>query len=101
MGTASYILKGTETAMQKTFGSSAHGAGRAMSRHGALDEFRGNDVIKELAAKGIVSKSPSPKSMAEEAPDAYKDVEEVIESVHGSGISLKVIRMEPIGVLKG
>ena len=101
MGTASYILKGTETAMQKSFGSSAHGAGRAMSRHGALDEFRGSEIQKELAAKGIITKSPSLKSLAEEAPDAYKDVEEVIESVHGSGISLKVVRMEPIGVLKG
>jgi len=101
MGTASYILKGTEIAMQKAFGSSAHGAGRAMSRHGALDKFRGNEIQKELAAKGIVSKAPSPKSLAEEAPSAYKDVEEVINSVHGSGISLKVCRMEPIGVLKG
>src|SRR3989338_7112974 len=101
MGTASYILKGTETAMQKAFGSSAHGAGRAMSRHGALDEFRGNEIQKELAAKGIITKSPSLKSLAEEAPEAYKDVEEVINSVHGSGISLKVARMEPIGVLKG
>jgi len=94
-------LKGTEIAMQKAFGSSAHGAGRAMSRHGAINEFRGNQVQKDLAAKGIVSKAPSLKSLAEEAPDAYKDVEEVIESVHGSGISLKVVRMEPIGVLKG
>jgi len=101
MGTSSYILKGTEIAMQKAFGSSAHGAGRAMSRHGAINEFRGNQVQKDLAAKGIVSKAPSLKSLAEEAPDAYKDVEEVIESVHGSGISLKVVRMEPIGVLKG
>jgi len=101
MGTASYILKGTETAMEKTFGSSAHGAGRAMSRHGALRQFRGNEIQKELADKGIVSKSTSPKSLAEEAPGAYKDVENVIESVHNPGISLKVVRMEPIGVLKG
>jgi len=101
MGTASYILKGTETAMQKAFGSSAHGAGRAMSRHGALRQFRGNEIQKELADKGIVSKATSPKSLAEEAPGAYKDVESVIESVHNSGISLKVVRMEPIGVLKG
>ena len=101
MGTSSYILKGTDIAMQKTFGSSAHGAGRAMSRHGALDEFTGEKVQEELAKKGIVSKAPSPKSLAEEAPEAYKDVEEVINSVHNSGISLKVVRMEPIGVLKG
>ncbi len=101
MGTASYILKGTETAMKKSFGSSAHGAGRAMSRHGALRQFRGNDIQRELAAKGIVSKATSPKSLAEEAPLAYKDVENVIASVHNSGISLKVCRVEPIGVLKG
>lgn len=101
MGTASYILKGTEVAMEKSFGSSAHGAGRAMSRHGALRQFRGNEIQRELAARGIFSKATSPKSLAEEAPLAYKDVEDVIESVHGPGISLKVVRMEPIGVLKG
>ncbi len=101
MGTASYICKGTETAMKKTFGSTCHGAGRAMSRHGALRQFRGNEIQRQLAEKGIVSKATSPKSLAEEAPGAYKDVEEVINTVHNSGISLKVIRMEPIGVLKG
>ncbi len=101
MGTASYILKGTETAMQKTFGSSAHGAGRAMSRHGALRQFRGNDIKRQLAERGIISKAPTPKSLAEEAPLAYKDVENVVDSVHNLGISLKVIRMEPVGVLKG
>lgn len=101
MGTSSYILKGTEVAMEKTFGSSAHGAGRAMSRHGALKQFRGNEIQRELADKGIVSKATSPKSLAEEAPGAYKDVDNVIESVDGPGISKKVIRMEPIGVLKG
>jgi len=101
MGTASYICKGTETAMQKTFGSTCHGAGRAMSRHGALRQFRGNQIQRELAEKGIVSKATSPKSLAEEAPKAYKDVNDVIESVHNSGISLKVCRMEPCGVLKG
>ena len=101
MGTSSYILKGTEIAMQKSFGSSAHGAGRAMSRHGALRQFRGEKIQKELAEKGIVSKATSPKSLAEEAPKAYKDVDNVIESVHNSGISLKVARVEPIGVMKG
>ena len=101
MGTSSYILKGTEIAMQKSFGSSAHGAGRAMSRHGALSRFKGETIQKELAEKGIVSKATSPKSLAEEAPLAYKDVENVIESIHNSGISLKVARVEPIGVMKG
>src|SRR3989338_5923937 len=101
MGTASYILKGTEVAMEKSFGSSAHGAGRDMSRNEAISRFRGEKISRELAARGIISKATSLKSLAEEAPEAYKDVEEVINSIHGSGISLKVIRMEPIGVMKG
>ena len=102
MGTSSYLLEGTETAMEKTFGSSAHGAGRAMSRHGALKSFRGEKVSQELLHhKGIVTKSPSPKSIAEEARGAYKDVESVIDSVHNSGISKKIVRVEPVGVLKG
>jgi len=101
MGTSSYILKGTETAMEKTFGSSSHGAGRAMSRHGALRQFTGEGVRKSLAIKGIIAKSASEKGLAEEAPKAYKDVDNVIEAVHNSGLSLKVCRMEPMGVLKG
>ncbi len=101
MGTSSYLLKGTETALQKTFGSSAHGAGRAMSRHAAIKMFWGGKIKDELAQKGIESKSPSPKSLAEEAPLAYKDVEAVVDSVHGAGISLRVARFEPVGVIKG
>ncbi len=101
MGTASYILKGTETAMQKSFGSTVHGAGRCMSRHAAIKKFWGGDVKKALAEKGIESQSTHPKVLAEEAPGAYKDVEQVIESVHGAGISLKVTRMVPIAVAKG
>lgn len=101
MGTASYVLKGTETAMEKTFGSTCHGAGRAMSRHAAIDKFRGADVKSRLAGKGILAQSTSPKVLAEEAPEAYKDVEEVINSVHDADISLKVARMTPIGVIKG
>lgn len=101
MGTASYICKGTETAMQKTFGSTVHGAGRAMSRHAAIKKFWGENVKKDLLKKGIVSQATHPKSLAEEAPEAYKDVEAVIDSVHGSGISTKVARMVPLGVIKG
>jgi tRNA-splicing ligase RtcB len=102
MGTASYILKGTEKAMESSFGSSAHGAGRAMSRHEALRQFRGEQISNELLnKKGIVTKATSWKSLAEEAPGAYKDVENVIDSVHNSGISLKVTRLEPLGVIKG
>jgi len=101
MGTSSYLLKGTEKALEKSFGSSAHGAGRAMSRHAAIKKFWGGEIKKELASRGIESQSPHPKSLAEEAPLAYKDVEAVVDSVHGAGISLKVARMEPIGVVKG
>jgi len=101
MGTSSYLLKGTETAMEKSFGSSAHGAGRSMSRHAAIKKFWGENVKKDLLKKGIVSQATHPKSLAEEAPEAYKDVEAVIDSVHGSGISSKVARMVPLGVIKG
>ncbi|MBN2330759.1 MAG: RtcB family protein [Candidatus Aenigmarchaeota archaeon] len=101
MGTSSYLLKGTETALEKTFGSSAHGAGRAMSRHAAIKRFWGGKIKDELARKGIESKSPHPQSLAEEAPLAYKDVEAVVDSVHGAGISLRVARFEPLGVIKG
>ncbi|MBT4416626.1 RtcB family protein [archaeon] len=101
MGTCSYLLVGTEKAMELTFGSSAHGAGRAMSRHQAIKSFQGNDIQKSLADKGIISKATNPKVLAEEAPGAYKDVDEVIRSTHNAGISLKVARMIPLGVIKG
>lgn len=101
MGTSSYLLRGTEKAMEKTFGSSAHGAGRSMSRNAAIKRFWGGKVKEELLKKGIVSHAPHPKSLAEEAPEAYKDVEIVVDSVHGAGISTKVARMAPLGVIKG
>ncbi len=101
MGTASYILHGTELAMQKSFGSTCHGAGRAMSRHSAIKSFRGDEIRHELSGRGIVARSTSPKVLAEEAPKAYKDIENVIATVHEAGISKKVARMEPMGVVKG
>jgi tRNA-splicing ligase RtcB len=101
MGTASYILKGADASMEKSFGSSCHGAGRAMSREGAIKKFWGGKIKEDLLKKGIESRATNPQVLAEEAPMAYKDVEEVINSVHGAGISLKAVRMEPIGVLKG
>lgn len=101
MGTASYLCVGTEVAMEKSFGSSAHGAGRSMSREAAIRKFPGRTVEQSLLRKNIFSRAPTPQSLAEEAPEAYKDVEEVINSVHGSGISPKVARFEPLGVIKG
>ena len=100
MGTSSYILVGQEKAAE-TFFSSCHGAGRAMSRHEAIRKFMNANIKRQLAENGIIGKSTSPKVMAEEAPLAYKDVDEVIESVHGAGISTKVARLKPIGVIKG
>lgn len=101
MGTSSYLLKGTEKALKTTFGSTCHGAGRAMSRNEAIKRFWGGDVKKALELKNIVSRATNPKVLAEEAPAAYKDVDQVIESVHGAGISLKVAKLVPLGVIKG
>jgi len=101
MGTSSYLLQGTENALRKTFGSSAHGAGRAMSRHSAIKKFWGGKIKEELSGKGIEARSPNPKSLAEEAPLAYKDVEAVVDSVHGADVSTKVARLVPVCVVKG
>lgn len=101
MGTASYILAGTEQGMKLTFGSTAHGAGRVMSRHAALRQFRGEAVKRELEAKKIAIKSVSWKGIAEEAPGVYKDIEEVVEVSHETGIGKRVARLKPIGVVKG
>ena len=101
MGTASYILHGTEKAMDETFGSTAHGAGRKMSRAGAKREYNGVEVKNMLEAKGITIKANSMPVVAEEAPGAYKDVDEVVRTCHEAGISLLVGKMLPIGVAKG
>jgi tRNA-splicing ligase RtcB len=101
MGTSSYVLSGTGLAMDETFGSTCHGAGRAMSRKKAIRSWRGDDVKKALAKEGKIVVATSPRVIAEEAPAAYKDVDEVIESVHGAGISTKVARLTPLAVAKG
>lgn len=101
MGTASYVLKGTEKAMDISFGSTCHGAGRALSRTAAIKKYVGGDIKKELEARGECVCSTSSEVLAEEAPGAYKDIESVIDSVHGAGISLKVVRLVPLGVIKG
>jgi tRNA-splicing ligase RtcB len=100
MGTASYVLVGSEKA-ESTFYSSCHGAGRAMSRSAAIRKFWGKEIQNQLSSKGIESRATNPKVLAEEAPLAYKNVDDVIESVHGAGISLKVVRTVPLGVAKG
>jgi len=101
MGTASYVLVGTKKAEELTFGSTVHGAGRVSSRSKALKTLRGEEVKKKLQEKGIEVKAGSWKSLAEEAPDVYKDIEEVVEVVHELGISRKVARLKPLLVVKG
>jgi tRNA-splicing ligase RtcB len=101
MGTASYLLAGTQEAMDMTFGSTCHGAGRVLSRTKAVKSFRPNDVVRDLAERGIHVKAASPKVVSEEAPQAYKNIDAVIEIAHGSGISRKIARMTPLAVVKG
>jgi tRNA-splicing ligase RtcB len=101
MGTASYVLVGTGQGEARSFGSSCHGAGRAMSRHQAVRQWRGRQVIDELAGRGIIVKSPSPRGVAEEAPGAYKDVTAVVDAAQAAGLSKKVARLEPIICVKG
>jgi tRNA-splicing ligase RtcB len=101
MGTASYILVGTGEAEQLSFGSTAHGAGRVMSRHQALRRFRGEKIKKDLESKGIALKFTGWKGVAEEASGAYKDVDEVVRVSHKVGIGRLVARVVPVGVMKG
>ncbi|MBN1444545.1 MAG: RtcB family protein [Candidatus Omnitrophica bacterium] len=101
MGTSSYILVGTEKAMEETWGSTCHGAGRMMSRHQAVKEGRNRSIAGELAGRGILAKGVSGKGLAEEMPEAYKDIDEVIEIVEGAGLSGKIARMVPLAVIKG
>lgn len=101
MGRNSYLLAGTQRAMDETFGTVCHGAGRAMSRRAAAKAARGRSIEKELEAQGICVMARGKKGVDEEQPAAYKDVNEVVEVVHQAGLARKVVRMRPIGVIKG
>lgn len=101
MGTASYVLIGTDKAMRETFGSTCHGAGRVKSRAKAKKDLRGEKLREELAARGIVVRAGSMAGLAEEAPDAYKDVSRVVEVVQRAGLARMVARLEPLAVIKG
>jgi tRNA-splicing ligase RtcB len=101
MGRASYLLVGTEKALHETFGSTCHGAGRLLSRTAARKAVSGTAMQSELRDKGIIVKAASRGVLAEEAPEAYKDVNQVVQICHEAGISLRVARMRPIGVIKG
>ena len=101
MGTASWVLVGTAESMSRSWGSSCHGAGRVMSRSQAKREVRGDRLRAELEADGIHIRAGSLPGLAEEAPRAYKDVDEVVETVHAAGIARKVARLQPVIVIKG
>ena len=101
MGTASYLLIGTKKAEELTFGSTVHGAGRITSRSFALKNLKGEKIKEELNKLGIEVKAGNLKSLSEEAPAVYKDIEEVVKVVDELGISKKVARMKPLIVVKG
>ena len=101
MGRYSYVLVGTDKALQETFGSTCHGAGRLMSRHAAKKIAKGHNVITELAEMGVTVKGAGRATLVEEIPQAYKDVEDVVRVVHEAGIANKVARLRPLGVIKG
>jgi tRNA-splicing ligase RtcB len=101
MGTASYVLVGRPGALERSFGSACHGAGRRMSRTGARRAIAGAELRRRLEADGIVVRCPSNRGLAEEAPFAYKDVERVVAVVEAAGIASRVARLRPLGVVKG
>ncbi len=101
MGRYSFIAVGTQKAMEETFGSSCHGAGRKLSRHKALKEAGRRDLVSELKKQGISIKAKGVKTIAEEMPAAYKDVEDVVNVMHREGITRKVAKLRPVGVIKG
>ena len=101
MGTSSWVLTGTEENMKNTFGSSSHGAGRVMSRKKAMKSIRGDALQRDLEKHGIIVKARSMRGLAEEAPQAYKDVDEVIRTIKGASIGNKVARLKPLVVIKG
>jgi len=100
MGTASYVLVGTKEG-EEAFFSTCHGAGRTMSRHEAMRRVSGQEVVNRLESKGIIVKCQSYRGIAEEAPMAYKNIEDVVEVVHNAGLSKKVAKLVPLAVIKG
>jgi tRNA-splicing ligase RtcB (3'-phosphate/5'-hydroxy nucleic acid ligase) len=101
MGRASWVLVGQQGSMEQTFGTTCHGAGRAMSRTAAVKAAAGRRIDKELEARGVIARAQSHKGLAEEQPNAYKNVDDVVDVVDRAGLSRKVARMRPIGVIKG
>ena len=101
MGRASWVLAGEAGSMKQTFGTACHGAGRIMSRTAAVKHAQGRRIDHELAEKGIIARARSWKGLAEEQPDAYKNVDLVVEVVHRANLARKVARLRPLGVVKG
>lgn len=101
MGTGSYVLVGAATSEAKSFSSACHGAGRALSRHAALHRWSGRRIVDDLAAAGILIRSPSSRGVAEEAPDAYKDVDAVVRVTEQAGLARRVARLKPLICIKG
>lgn len=101
MGSHSYVLVGNHTAMEHSFGSTCHGAGRVMSRRQAVKNTKGRSIERELADQGIIVISRGKRTLKEECPEAYKDVSEVVRVVHDAGLSKQIVRLRPVGVVKG
>ena len=101
MGTSSFVLVGLPEAMERSFGTTCHGAGRRMSRTGARKKITGAELRRQLQAQGIVVRCPSNRGLAEEAPFAYKDVERVVAVVEQAGLAGRVAQLVPLGVVKG
>jgi tRNA-splicing ligase RtcB (3'-phosphate/5'-hydroxy nucleic acid ligase) len=101
MGTGSYVLVGEASSQDKAFSSACHGAGRAMSRHAALKQWSGRQVVDDLAKQGIIIRTPSQRGVAEEAPGAYKEVGAVVRAAESAGLARRVARLRPIICIKG
>ena len=101
MGRCSYVLVGTQKALEETFGSSCHGAGRVLSRHQAKKAAKGRAIVRELEDRGIYVRSAGRATLAEEMPEAYKDVTRVVNVIHNAGLGKKVVKLRPLGVIKG
>ena len=101
MGTGSWVLTGMPEGEERSFASACHGAGRSMSRHDALKHWRGRQLVADLAERGILIRSRTMRGVAEEAPDAYKDVDEVVLAAERAGLSLRVARLSPLVCVKG
>jgi tRNA-splicing ligase RtcB len=101
MGTGSYVLAGTQKAMDDTFGSTCHGAGRVLSRAAAIKASKGRVIRREMEERGVLVMAAAKGTLAEEIPEAYKNIDEVVNVVHGAGLSRKAARLRAIGCIKG